>query len=83
MRDNLALTIPDPPAITFAGTLTNGTWQGTVATRTNWLYTLQRTTDFISWTAPDSGWGNGAVIALTDTNPPAPAGAYRISADRP
>ena len=81
--DNIAITIPDPPVVTLAGGLTNGLWQGTVITRTNWLYRLQRTADFDSWTTLGTAWGNGAMLTLTDTNPPATIGVYRVSTDRP
>jgi hypothetical protein len=81
--DNIAITFPDPPAPTLVGAPTNGLWQGTLATRTNWLYTLQRTEDFQSWTPLGATWGNGGILTLTDSNPPAAHGMYRVSTDRP
>jgi hypothetical protein len=51
---------------------------------TNWLYTLERTTDFQSWmdvSAPTLGT-IGAMI-LSDTNAPTGKAFYRIRADQP
>ena len=81
--DNVALTLPDPPLLELSGMLTNGLWQGTLASRTNWLYALQRTGNLHSWTPLGSAWGSGGVLTLTDSNPPAALGLYRVSADRP
>ena len=51
---------------------------------TNWIFTLERTADFQSWTevsVPASGV-NGA-MTLTDTNPPTDKAFYRVRADLP
>jgi hypothetical protein len=81
--DNVVISIPDPPLVALSGTLTNGVWQGSLATRTNWLYALQRTENLLAWTPLGSTWGNGEILTLTDSNPPAALGIYRVSTDRP
>jgi len=52
--------------------------------RTNWLYTLERTTDFRSWTdvSPATN-GNGTSLRLPDNSPPAGSAFYRVRAERP
>jgi hypothetical protein len=80
---NIVVTLP-PPAQNLAGTLSNGVWQIQFTDRSGWNYTLERTTNFISWTAvstPTSG--NGTNLFLQDTNPPGDKAFYRISAQRP
>jgi hypothetical protein len=51
---------------------------------TNWLYMLQRTTDFQSWTnVSPITLGNATNLFLQDTNPPIKKAFYRVSASRP
>ena len=51
---------------------------------TNWLYTLERTTDFQSWTnALPPTPGTGGTLILSDTNAPANNAFYRVRADLP
>ena len=80
---NLSISVP-PPMQNLVGTFTNGVWQAGFSARTNWLFTLQRTTDFQSWTsvsAPISG-SNGDLI-LQDANPTNRQAFYRVCATRP
>jgi hypothetical protein len=54
------------------------------ANRRNWLYTLQRTTNCISWTdvsVPTTG--NGTNLFLQDTNAFSDKAFYRVQAQRP
>ncbi len=81
--DNVVITIPAPPLLALSGVLTDGLWQVTLPSRTNWLYALQRSEDFHSWTPLNSAWGNDGILTLTDSNSPAALGLYRVSADRP
>lgn len=78
---NLFVTAPPPPVGELFGQATNGLWQASFWSRTNWIYTLQKTADFRSWsTAGPSVPGTGSQLQLTD---PAPAGQeqfYRVSA---
>jgi hypothetical protein len=51
---------------------------------TNWLYTLEQTADFQSWTpAAPAVSGNGTNLILSATNPPADKSFYRVRADLP
>ena len=80
---NIVVNIP-PPAQNLAITLTNGAWQAQFTDHLNWLYTLQRTTDFQSWTnVSPTVAGNGTNLFLPDTNPPLANAFYRVSAERP
>lgn len=81
--DNLVVTLP-PPAQNLAGSFTNGNWQVQFSARTNWLFTLERTADFQTWTnvapAIPGIMGN---LSLSDTNVLPGHAFYRIRADRP
>ena len=82
--DNLVLTVPYPPGQIFTGSISNGVWQAQLTGRTNWLFTLERTADFRSWTpasAPTQGV-NGPLV-LSDTNSAPTPAFYRIRASRP
>jgi hypothetical protein len=80
---NIVVTLP-PPVQNISGAFTNGNWQVRFASRINWLYTLERTTDFLSWSdvsAPAAG--NGANLVLQDAAAPADRACYRVRANRP
>jgi hypothetical protein len=80
---NVAVTVP-PPAQNLAGVFSNGVWQAQFNDQAGWLYTLERTTNFLSWTAVSTASdGNGTNLFLQDTNPPAGSALYRVSAERP
>jgi len=82
--DNLVITVPPPPVQNFTGAGTNVVWQGQFTGRTNWLYTLERTTDLQSWTGVTTGISASATnFLLLDTNPPPDRAFYRVGADRP
>ena len=68
----------------LAGALSNGIWQEQFCSQTNWLYVLERTSDFRQWTdvSPLTA-GNGTNLFLQDSNPPAANAFYRVSASRP
>jgi len=52
--------------------------------RTTWLYTLQRTTDWESWQPVSAALpGTDAPLTLTDPNPPAAHAFYRVKAAKP
>jgi hypothetical protein len=81
---NLVATVPPPPVQNLSGNFSNGVWQVQFISRTNWLYTLQRTPDFQSWTdASIAAAGNGTNLFLQDANAPADKSFYRVSAQRP
>jgi len=82
--DNLVVTVPPPPIQNLAGAFSNGVWQARFTSRSNWLYTLQRTTNFVSWNdVPVSITGSGTNLFLSDTNGLADRAFYRVRAERP
>jgi hypothetical protein len=84
MVDNLIVIVPPPPVQNLTGNFTNGVWQTPFLSQSNWFYTLQRSSDFQSWTNVSSTMpGNATNLVLQDTNPPTGNAFYRISAERP
>lgn len=82
--DNFAVTVPPPPVQNLAGDFTNGVWQAQFTSQSNWLYTLQRTTDLQAWTNVSLATaGNATNLLLLDTNPPTTEAFYRVIAERP
>jgi hypothetical protein len=82
--DNFRVTVPEPPVQNLTGAFAGANWQVEFASRTNWLYTLERTTNFIAWTnAANPSAGNGATLTLTDPGPAPDAAFYRVRANRP
>jgi hypothetical protein len=81
--DNLEITFPRPIE-NFTGSVSNGTWQGQFSSRSNWVYTLERSANLQSWlevSAPIEG--NTGALHVQDTNNPANAAFYRMRASRP
>ena len=84
VMDNFVVTLPPPPIQNLTGAFSNGIWQARLTSRSNWLYTLQHTTNFVSWDdVPVSLTGNGTNLFLSDTNGAANRAFYRVRADRP
>jgi len=82
--DNLIVTTPPPPVQNLSGAWSNNIWQARCISRSNWLYTLQRTADFQSWTDVSTATtGNATNLLLPDANPPAGTAFYRMKAERP
>ena len=80
---NLHIDLP-PPAQNLTGAFSNGVWQVQFSDRTNWVYTLERTSGFGSWSdASDPAAGNGTTLVLQDTNSPPGHAYYRVRANRP
>ena len=82
--DNIVVTMPPPPVQNLTGQSNDGKWLAQFLSQSNWLYVLQRTGDFQSWTnvtAPTPG--NGTSLSLLDPSPPPNQSFYRISASRP
>ncbi len=82
--DNLVVVVPPPPVQNLTGCFSNGLWQVQFDGRSNWIYTLQRTADFQSWTdfSPATS-GAGGSLVLSDLVPPSGRAFYRIRANRP
>jgi hypothetical protein len=82
--DNFIVTVPPPPVQNLAGSFAGGVWQAQFLSQSNWLYTLQRSGDFQSWTAVSSATpGNATNLFLLDAGPPADRAFYRVKAERP
>jgi len=82
--DNFVVNLPPPPVQNLTGAFSNDLWQAQFIGRSNWLYTLERTTNFISWTEVSAAAsGNGTNLFLQDTTAPRDNGFYRVRAARP
>jgi hypothetical protein len=82
--DNVTVTTPPPPVTNIRGGFTNGNWQVQFLSRSNWLYTVERTIDFQSWTEVGAALtGNSAILTTIDTNTPPGKAYYRVRAQRP
>jgi hypothetical protein len=82
--DNITITTPPPPVENFTGAFNGGVWQAQFTSRSNWVYSLERTANFDLWaSATGSMNGNGGVLILQDTNPPMGMACYRVRANRP
>lgn len=82
--DNIVVMFPAPPITIATGGFDGGVWQVQFASRTNWVYALQRTSDFATWNdVPPATTGTGTVLTLSDTNPPPGHAYYRVRAARP
>ncbi len=82
--DNLVVTVPPLPVTNLVGGFTNQVWQVQFTSQTNWLYTLERTADFGSWTAvAPAVAGTGTTLTSQDNHPPAGPAFYRLRADKP
>ncbi|MGP8202294.1 MAG: hypothetical protein ACLQU4_22670 [Limisphaerales bacterium] len=81
---NIVATLPPPPVQNLTGAFSKGAWQAQFCSQSYWLYTLQRSGDFQSWTNVSPATpGNGTNLCLQDTNPPPDKAFYRVSASRP
>ena len=59
-----------------------GVWQAHFFSHSNWLYTLERSTNLQSWVAvSEIRRGNESEMVLQDTNAPASRAFYRVRAD--
>jgi len=78
---NLVVTTTPRPIGNLTGGFNGAAWQVQFTSRTNWTYTLERSSDLKSWTPvlPVVN-GTGAALALQDTNPPAGTALYRVLA---
>jgi len=82
--DNFVVNLPPPAVQNLTGASSNDLWQAQFISRSNLLYTLERTTNFISWTEVSAATSrNGTILLLRDTNAPMDKGFYRVRAARP
>ena len=81
---DFVVTLPPPPVQNLTGFFANGTWSAACDTRTNWLYTLERSADLHTWTAVSPATtGTVTNLLLQDPAPPPTNAFYRVSAQRP
>jgi hypothetical protein len=81
--DNFVFAAP-PPVTKVAALPGAGGAQVQFRSTTNWLYSLERTTTFQTWSGASSALaGTGAAMTLQDTNPPAGGAFYRVAARLP
>ena len=81
---NLVVVVPPPPIQNLSGAFSNGVWQAQLNSRSNWLYTLERTTNFVSWIPVGAlVGGNGTNVLLPDAEPVSDKAFYRVRAERP
>ena len=78
---NFLITAPPPPVTYLSGGLTNDAWEVQFWSRTNWNYTLEKSSDLQTWSplAPALG-GTGGQMTLQDTNASGASQYYRVSA---
>lgn len=82
--DNVTVTGPPSPVRNLSAAFSNGVWQTQFRSRSNWLYTLQRTADFVAWTNVANVTATTETnLILWDPNPPPGEAAYRVRAQRP
>jgi len=80
---NLVVTASLQPIGRLGGEITsNGTWQAQFFCHSNWLYTLERTADFKSWTQVSATMrGIEGSMVLQDTNALSTKSFYRVRAE--
>ena len=82
--DNFTVTLPPPPAQNLAGSFQGGQWQCAFTSRTNWLYTLECSTNLVNWSVIVSNSpGVDGTKLISDANPSETQAFYRIRAERP
>jgi hypothetical protein len=85
--DNLSFVLTpraDPPFRILGCTYTNGAWRVEFESRTNRLYSLERSLSLDTWeTVVATVPGSGAPLALSDPNPPPAQAFYRVRCQRP
>ncbi len=76
--------LPPPPVRDLSGAFTGGGWQTRFTSRTNWVYTLETSSDLRSW-APAVGAapGTGAAQVMADPEQRPGAWFYRVRAEKP
>lgn len=82
---NVTITAQLLPITQFTGSLTAaGLWQAQFYSHSNWLYTLERSTDLPSWAPASATYaGTEDFLVLQDADPLPPMAFYRVRAQRP
>lgn len=81
--DNLLVTIPDGLR-TLPGVKSNTTFCVKFTSKTNWLYSLERSPGLAGWSpASATNGGTGGTLVLVDSNAVESAAFYRVKAIKP
>lgn len=79
-----SLTYSAPPVQNLTGDFSGSQWRAQFHGPTNWMYALERSEDFQTWSETSSTITTGSTnLTLWDASPPAKKGFYRIRAERP
>jgi hypothetical protein len=81
--DNVAVSTPPPPVEGLSGAFQGSEWQAQFLSRSNWVYTLQRSVNATAWTSLVSTTAQGGLVLMADTNAQAQHAWYRVQAARP
>jgi hypothetical protein len=82
--DEIQLYLPEPPVRNLVARQAADGWRLTFAAQPGWVYELERTVDFVSWTIADSQSSHSRQeLTLTDSNAPAFQSFYRVRAEKP
>jgi hypothetical protein len=82
--DNIVATFPPSPIQNLTGAISNSVWLAQFDCRSNWLYTLQASSDVVSWADVTAATpGIGSHMILQDTNAVSDKRFYRVRANRP
>jgi len=80
---NFVVTLP-PVVRNMTFAQSNGVAQVQCGTYTGYNYTLERSTNLMTWTSiPPATIGSGNIITLSDPSPPASYAFYRVGATQP
>jgi hypothetical protein len=78
---NLVFTTTAQPVGAIKAGFVGPVWQAQFVSRTNWVYTLERSSNLQSWTnASPATAGRDDILILQDTSPPAGGALYRVHA---
>lgn len=83
--DNVEVIMPEVPMANLQGGFSNALWQVEFGARSNWVFTLERSTNLVTWTNV-SAWkpGTNGLVSLRETNAaPGAAAVYRVRGERP
>jgi hypothetical protein len=82
--DNVSWTVPDPPVSGLTISPGTSVWQARFLARSNWVYTLENSTNFQAWqSASVAVPGSQGWLQLTPASTPPDAAFYRVKAERP
>lgn len=80
--DNVWVNFPHPPVQGVSGTLLGGEWQVEFRSRSNWMYVLEETRNFLDWNPVGAAIaGTNGILRLTDPAQPGTMMFYRVRAE--